>query len=130
MKLVTDFYNYIEKIGIQKDAIYEENGNEFTLVSFSEEGEKELAYNIALVLYSNDDIVEIYIRKPIQENYELSILKRLNLLNSEYCGVTFCYENDIVCVKSCCKTSGNIEIAFAQLVQNMQLAKTEFPKFS
>ena len=130
MSLISDFYSYVQKVGISKDDIHEEQGKGFQLVSFGEEGERDVIYNVALLLYDDNDSVEIYIRKAIHEGDELTVLRKLNAMNQEYCGVAFFKEDGLVSIKSYCKTGGNIEIAFRQLVQNMQTAKTEFPKIN
>ena len=84
MKLLEQFYKYTSSQGIDKKDIYEKSAEDFTVVSFPEEGEKDCVYNIVLVFYDNDDDVEIYVRKvaplgdPVEvtvRGYELSLRK-------------------------------------------------------
>lgn len=128
MSLVNDFYKYTDQIGISKDDIYKETGDGFTLISFGEEVEQGSVFNVALVIYDNDDSVEVYIRKQINCTDELGLLRKLNNMNAEYCGASFFTENNVVSIKSYCKTNGNLDIALAQMIQNMQVAKEEFTK--
>ena len=51
MKVLNDFYEYVTSQGIDKNAIYEEKGEGFIVVSFPERGEKDCIYNIAIVFY-------------------------------------------------------------------------------
>lgn len=125
MKLLNDFYEYAKSLGIGKEHIYEEEGEGFTLVSFGEEGEPGVIYNIALVFYDNDT-VEVYVRKQLKEFDTLNVLTQINEWNAEYCGVTFVLEDDMVMVKSYCDTKGDIQAALKEMVQDMQLAKRMF----
>lgn len=125
MKLIKDFYEYVQSVGIGREHIYEEEGEGFTLVSFGEEGEPGILYNLALVFY-DDDTVEVYVRKPLKEFEELSLLKQINEWNAEYCGVTFVMEDDMIMVKSYCDTKGDIQAALKEMVQDMQLARKKF----
>ena len=69
LDILNDFYNYVSSQGIDKNAIYEEKGEGFVVISFPERGEKDCIYNIAIVFYENENDVEIYVRKEIK-NYD------------------------------------------------------------
>lgn len=125
MTLLQQFYDYTEKEGFNKTDIYEEKDKEYTLLSFFEEGEKDVMYNVALVFYE-DENAEIYIRKSLGNYDLLDMLKRINELNSQYCGVTFLIADDMIVVKSYCKANGEIEILLREMVQDMKLAQKEF----
>lgn len=125
MTLLQKFYDYTEKAGFNKADIYEEKDKEYTLLSFFEEGEKDVMYNVALVFYE-DENAEIYIRKSLGNYDLLDMLKRINELNSQYCGVTFLIADDMIVVKSYCKANGEIEILLREMVQDMKLAQKEF----
>lgn len=128
MTLLQKFYNYTEKAGFDKSDIHEEKDQEYTLLSFFEKGEKDALYNVALVFY-DDDNAEVYIRSTI-DNYDmLSVLSRINELNSKYSGVTFLLADDMLVVKSYCKAKGEIDILLREMVQNMKLAQKEFGGF-
>lgn len=122
------FYDYAASQGIDKNAIYEEKGNGFIVISFPERGEKNCIYNIAIVFYENDNDVEIYVRKPIKDFDELSLLRKLNALNCEYTDVTFLVDDNMLTVKTHLLSQGKLENVLIKMVANMQLAQTEFVK--
>jgi len=123
--MLKKFYDYVDSIGIDKTQIYEEKGDGFTLVSFAEEGEANEIYNLALIFYE-DESLEVYVRKPINDFDEFSVLKKLNELNAEYRSVTFFIDDNMLSLKSYCTTGGDIKVALKEMVQDMQLAQKEF----
>lgn len=125
MTLLQKFYEYTEKAGFNKIDIYEEKDKEYTLLSFFEAGEKDAMYNVVLVFYE-DENAEIYIRKSLGNYDLLDMLKKINELNSQYCGVTFLVADDMIVVKSYCKANGEIDILLKEMVQDMKLAQKEF----
>lgn len=125
MTLLQKFYEYTEKAGFNKIDIYEEKDKEYTLLSFFEAGEKDAMYNVVLVFYE-DENAEIYIRKSLGNYDLLDMLKKINELNSQYCGVTFLVADDMTVVKSYCKANGEIDILLKEMVQDMKLAQKEF----
>lgn len=128
MKTLKAFYDYATSQGIDKNAIYEEKGDGFVVISFPERGEKDCIYNIAIVFYENDDDVEIYVRKPISNYDEYKLLKRLNVLNCEYTDVTFFIDDDMLSLKSFLSSQGDVEKVLIKMVTDVQLAQEEFVK--
>ena len=128
LKTLNDFYDYVTSQGIDKNAIYEETGEGFAVVSFPERGEKDFRYNIAIVFYENDNDVEIYVRKPIKDFDELTLLRKLNSLNCEYTDVTFLVDENMLTVKSHLLSQGKLENVLIKMVSDVQLAQTEFIK--
>lgn len=126
LKILNDFYNYVASQGIDKKAIYEEKGDGFVVVSFPERGEKDGIYNIAIVFYENESDVEIYVRKPIKDFDELTLLRKLNALNCEYTDVTFFVDDNMLTVKSYLSSRGKLENVLIKMVSDVQLAQTEF----
>lgn len=126
LKILNDFYNYVESQGIDKNAIYEEGGEGFVVVSFPERGEENRIYNIAIVFYENDNDVEIYVRKSIKDFDELTLLRKLNALNCEYTDVTFFVDDNMLGVKSYLSSQGKLENVLIKMVSDVQLAQTEF----
>lgn len=126
LKILDDFYNYVESQGIDKNAIYEEKGDGFVVISFSEKGEENRIYNIAIVFYENDNDVEIYVRKSIKDFDELTLLRKLNALNCEYTDVTFFVDDNMLGVKSYLLSQGKLENVLIKMVSDVQLAQTEF----
>lgn len=126
LKILDDFYNYVESQGIDKNAIYEEKGDGFVVISFSEKGEENRIYNIAIVFYENDNDVEIYVRKSIKDFDELTLLRKLNALNCEYTDVTFFVDDNMLGVKSYLSSQGKLENVLIKMVSDVQLAQTEF----
>jgi len=128
LKTLKAFYDYATSQGIDKNAIYEEKGDGFVVISFPERGEKDCIYNIAIVFYENDDDVEIYVRKPISNYDEYKLLKRLNVLNCEYTDVTFFIDDDMLSLKSFLSSQGDVEKVLIKMVTDVQLAQEEFVK--
>lgn len=128
MKTLKAFYDYTSSQGIDKSSIYEEKGDGFAVVSFPERDEKGNIYNIAIVFYDNDDDVEIYVRKPIKDYDELTLLKKLNTLNCEYSDVTFLVDDNMLTVKSHLSSQGELERILIKMVSDVQLAQEEFVK--
>lgn len=128
MNTLKAFYDYALSQGIDKNAIYEEKGDGFVVISFPERGEKDCIYNIAIVFYENDDDVEIYVRKPIKHFDELALLRKLNALNCEYTDVTFLIDDNMLTVKSFLSSQGKIENVLIKMVADVQLAQAEFVK--
>ena len=126
LKILDDFYAYVVSQEIDKNAIYEERGDGFVVVSFPERGEKDCIYNIAIVFYENDNDVEIYVRKSIKDFDELTLLRKLNALNCEYTDVTFFVDDNMLTVKSYLSSQGKLENVLIKMVSDVQLAQTEF----
>ncbi len=128
MKTLKAFYDYTSSQGIDKNAIYEEKGEGFVVVSFPERDDKGNIYNVAIVFYDNDDDIEIYVRKPIKDYDELTLLKKLNALNCEYSDVTFLVDDNMLTVKSHISSQGELERILIKMVSDVQLAQEEFVK--
>lgn len=128
MILLKKFYEYTESAGFGKEDIQEEKGDDFTLVSFFEEGEVGILYNVALVFY-DDENAEVYIRKHLQNVDLFSVLQRINELNERYCGVAFLISDNMLTVKSYVKANGDLELLLKEIVHNMKLAQLEFVNF-
>lgn len=128
LSILKAFYDYVTSQGIDKKAIYEEKGDGFVVISFPEKGEKDCIYNIAIVFYENDDDVEIYVRKPIKDFDELTLLRKLNLLNCVYTDVTFLIDDNMLTVKSFLSSQGDIKKVLIKMVADVQLAQAEFVK--
>lgn len=126
LKILDDFYAYVVSQKIDKNAIYEERGDGFVVVSFPERGEKDCIYNIAIVFYENENDVEIYVKKPIKDFDELTLLRKLNTLNCEYTDVTFFVDDNMLTVKSYLSSQGKLENVLIKMVSDVQLAQTEF----
>ncbi len=128
MNTLKAFYDYATSQGIDKNAIYEKKGDGFVVISFPERGEKGCIYNIAIVFYENDDDVEIYVRKPIKDFDELTLLRKLNALNCEYTDVTFLIDDNMLTVKSFLSSQGKLENVLIKMAADVQLAQAEFAK--
>lgn len=128
LSILKAFYDYVTSQGIDKKAIYEEKGDGFVVISFPEKGEKDCIYNIAIVFYENDDDVEIYVRKPIKDFDELTLLRKLNVLNCEYTDVTFLIDDNMLTVKSFLSSQGDLKKVLIKMVADVQLAQAEFVK--
>ena len=128
LNILNDFYNYVSSQGIDKNAIYEEKGDGFVVISFPERGEKDCIYNIAIVFYENENDVEIYVRKEIKNYDELTLLRKLNALNCEYTDVTFLVDDNMLTIKSHLLSQGKIKNVLIKMVADVQLAQAEFAR--
>ena len=128
MNILNDFYNYVSSQGIDKNAIYEEKGDGFVVISFPERGEKDCIYNIAIDFYENENDVEIYVRKEIKNYDELTLLRKLNALNCEYTDVTFLVDDNMLTIKSHLLSQGKIKNVLIKMVADVQLAQAEFAR--
>ena len=129
MKLFNDFLKFSQEQGISLEDIYQEKGDEYSMVSFGEQGKEDVIYNVTLVFYNDDVSAEIYIRKQIDTEDLLSVLQQINRLNSEYSGMTFFLDDGILSLKSLCLADGDIETVLYQMVQNIEIAEIEFVEF-
>lgn len=134
MSLVNKFIEFSKEQDIKTEDLYQEQGDGFSVISFNENGEPGILYNIAIVFYDNDDDVEIYIRKQISNTGTVNIFNRVkvfnyvNDLNAEYRGVTFFLEDGLVVLKTYIQANGDIEKVLRQMVGGMQIASEVFPK--
>lgn len=128
MKILDDFYAYVVSQEIDKNAIDEERGDGFVVVSFPERGEKDCIYIISIVFYENENDVEIYVRKPIKDFDELTLLRKLNTLNCNYtdADVTFFVDDNMLTVKSHLSSQGKLKNVLIKMISDVQLAQTEF----
>lgn len=130
MSLLGKFLELSEEIGVESGDLIVENGEGFDLVTFGESVGDGVIYNAALVFYDDDDSAEIYIRKPIETQDEIALLRKLNELNAAYCGISFFVDEGLLNAKSYCRADGNAITVMRQLVQNMEIAKEEFPQLA
>lgn len=128
MSLLQDFVNVSKEQGINTEDLYHEKGNGFSIVSFGEEGEQNIIYNIALVFYDNNDDVEIFIRKQIDDSDVVKVFNQVNNLNAEYRGISFYLEDSIIVLKSYIQANENVENVLRQMVGCTQVATEEFSK--
>lgn len=128
MSLVNKFIEFSKKQGIKTEDLYQEQGDGFSVISFYENGEPDIVYNIALVFYDNNDDVEIYIRKQINDTDIVKVFNYVNNLNAEYRGVTFFLEDGLVVLKTYIQVNGDIIKVLRQIVDGMQIASEVFPK--
>lgn len=128
MSLLQDFIKVSKEQGINTEDLYQEKGDGFSIVSFGEAGEQNIIYNIALVFYDNDDDVELFIRKQIDDSDVVKVFNQVNNLNAEYRGMSFYLEDSIIVLKSYLQANENVENVLRQMVGCMQVATEEFSK--
>lgn len=128
MSLVNKFIKFAKKQGINTKDLYQEQGDGFSVISFGESGEPGIVYNIALVFYDNNDDVEIYIRKQINDTDIVKVFNYVNNLNAEYRGVTFFLENGLVVLKTYIQANDDVEKVLRQMIGGMQIASEVFSK--
>ncbi len=130
MKLVEGFMKFAEEQNINANDIFTDKGDGYTIISFGEEGEPGIVYNVALILYDDDNQAEVYVRKSVNTSNMLDVLTKLNKLNNDYRGVSFFANDGLVNIKSYCEANGDIEVVLKQMLQTMRVASEEFSKFN
>lgn len=130
MSIYNQFLDFIKAQGVNSNDIFCKNFEDYKIVSFGEQVTENDIYNVSLIIYNDNEIVEIYIRKEIECNNLFELLKQINELNAEYRGISFFIENGTVTLKSLCHTNSSIETVLKQMVLNMQVATEEFNKIN
>jgi len=130
MNLVNDFMEFAKEQQLNEEDIFTEKAEGYTVISFGEEGEVGVIYNVALVLYDDNNTTEIYVRKAIEVQNLLDVLQKVNELNFEYRGINFFLRDGLVTGKSYVEAHGDIEVVLKQMLQTMRVASEEFSKFN
>ena len=130
MKLAEGFMKFAEEQNIDANNIFTDKGEGYTIISFGEEGEPGIVYNVALILYDDDNQAEVYVRKSVNTSNMPEVLTKLNKLNNDYRGVSFFANDSLVNIKSYCEANGDIEVVLKQMLQTMRVASEEFSKFN
>lgn len=130
MSLVSKFIEIAKEQGIKPEDLYQEQGDGFSIISFGESGEPGIVYNIALVFYDNNEDVEIFIRKQIDDTDIVKVFNYVNNLNAEYRGVTFFLENGLVVLKTYIQANDDVEKVLRQMIGGIQIASEVFPKIN
>ena len=81
-----------------------------------------------MVFYDNNDDVEIFIRKQIDDRDVVKVFNQVNNLNAEYRGISFYLEDSIIVLKSYIQANENVENVLRQMVGCTQVATEEFSK--
>lgn len=130
MDLKEQFYQYLLSQGLTDRDIFTERNNGFTLISFNRPGDNNCIYNVAVLLYDDNVMTEILVRKEIDVNNVLPTLKALNFLNADYRGVSFfIVDGCLLTVKSYCEPAGKVSAVIDNMLKTMQVAYDEFPDF-
>ena len=125
MKLIDQFYKYIDVPRKNRKSTSEKVEDDYIIVSFIE---NETKYKISLVFYNNDIDVEIYIQAELNNYYdELDKIKKLNRLNCDYDYKFIIDENHII-VKSLVNANKKILPVMEKLDALLELTKEEFSK--
>ena len=85
-------------------------------------------WSVSLVFYDNNDDVELFIRKQIDDSKVVKVFNQVNNLNVEYRGMSFYLEDSIIVLKSYLQANGNVENVLRHMVGCMQVATEEFLK--
>lgn len=128
MGLVQDLYNEFGKL-VNKDNIYESRVNNRTMLQCKYESEEDKTYTVLFCIPDNSNKVEIYIRKQIE--IKKNTLKKLNDLNVNYTGATFCVDkSDILSVKTLSISNGDPSLIILDMICLLNLAKETFKNFT
>ncbi|MDF2881259.1 MAG: hypothetical protein K0R54_1816 [Clostridiaceae bacterium] len=129
--LLEQFIEFAKKEGYKESGFKITKNNTQKIISFGELIDRETVYDIAICFHNEDNTVEVYVMKSIQEAEDdlFSTLKKTNELTADYIGVSFHIEDGkAIFLKSYCKTS-NLEVVLKQMAQTVAIAKKEFIKF-
>ena len=130
MSLVDSFKEFMESNGMDISDIYEEHVDELgcTILSFGEEAESGDIYNLCLVFFDDNSIVEIDVRMQYSASNMLKLYDKLNSLNIDYSGISFIYDAGIVATKTAVPSVLGIEHILKTLADNIEIAEKEFPQ--
>ena len=126
MTLVEGFLDFCEKQGINKNEIYSYRMDDATALSFAEESDEGINYNIMLILYDDNKSADIWVRKPITN---AKILSKLNTLNMNYRFYTFAATKDTLILKGSVNTNSDINVVIKEWLQIQRIANVEFKNF-
>lgn len=93
MNLKEKYIHKLETLGVNKNEIFIEDYDRFSIVSFSDQVDDELL-NIAITFFMDNLDYEIIVRRKFGIENRLVSLEKINALNSKYSGVAFYLEGD------------------------------------
>jgi len=125
------FYDFVDKTGVDKTQIQEIKEKGFTLVGFGENDLKNggiLA--IVLAFYNDNRRIDIFVRKPTQCKNCLETAEKLRNLIRSNNGFRFFIEDGIINLETSIRVNNNnIEEALKKMVESKILAETAFQNF-
>lgn len=124
------FYNFVDKTGVDKTQIQEFKEKGFTLVMFGENDLKNGGIlTIVLAFYNDNRRIDIFVRKPTQCKNCLETAEKLRNLIRSNNGFQFFIEDGIINLETSIKVNNNIEEAMKKMVDSKILAETAFQNF-
>ena len=129
MNLYAQFDYFVRENGLDPAAVAHQKADGYEMVTFTEEWEEGKPLQVSLVLYDDQNTVEIYTRRPVEESDTLDVYRKVNRLNAQYRGLTFFTEEGSLILKTECATLGNLDIALSQMLRDLQLATQLFEDF-
>lgn len=125
------FYDFVDKTGVDKTQIQEFKEKGFTLVKFGENDLKNGGIlTIVLAFYNDNRRIDIFVRKPTQCKNCLETAEKLRNLIRSNNGFQFFIEDGIInLVTSIRVNNNNIEEALKKMVESKILAETAFQNF-
>lgn len=124
------FYDFVDKTGVDKTQIQEFKEKGFTLVMFGENDLKNGGIlTIVLAFYNDNRRIDIFVRKPTQCKNCLETAEKLRNLIRSNNGFQFFIEDGIINLETSIKVNNNIEEAMKKMVDSKILAETAFQNF-
>ena len=125
------FYDFVDKTGVDKTQIQEIKEKGFTLVGFRENDLKNggiLA--IVLAFYNDNRRIDIFVKKPTQCKNCLETAEKLRNLIRSNNGFRFFIEDGTINLETSIRVNNNnIEEALKKMVESKILAETAFQNF-
>jgi len=125
------FYDFVDKTGVDKTQIQEIKEKGFTLVGFGENDLKNggiLA--IVLAFYNDNRRIDIFVKKPTQCKNCLETAEKLRNLIRSNNGFRFFIEDGTINLETSIRVNNNnIEEALKKMVESKILAETAFQNF-
>lgn len=138
-KLVDEFIDKIDKIGISSNELLRTENRPETYLSFCVKDGNNL-YNVVLTFYEGKDTVEILVRKRIESEDKTEALRKVNELNSDKPQCTFFIKTvkdkknnevyDMVTVREICLSCYNTKNIINSMMNTLELAQRHFEIFS
>ena len=125
------FYDFVDKTGVDKTQIQEFKEKGFTLVKFGENDLKNGGIlTIVLAFYNDNRRIDIFVRKPTQCKNCLETAEKLRNLIRSNNGFRFFIEDGTINLETSIRVNNNnIEEALKKMVESKILAETAFQNF-
>lgn len=129
MTLITDM---VERMGLSEGMakIFEDNG--FGAATASIEAFDGSTYRLFISAFATG-VIDVEVSKKISPQDDpfrhFTLLKAINELNKEADGLTYYLDDQVISVKTTCRTGWDADVAYQHIMATMSAAVSSFPNF-